>query len=255
MPSETISFDDGATSAILTTPDAQPEAQAVSSVVLLCHGFLSSKESATNRALSQRLPVAGIATLRFDFFGHGESRGAFQELTLTHCLRQTHAALSWLKTEGYLRIGLIGGSFGGLVALHVAAQCKGLSAVGLKCPVFDYPPLWRERLGEVGVRQWQEEGLISFVGTSGKSRLGYGFYESLLRYDSAQAAASIQAPTLIVHGDADEHVPVVQSQNLFAQIQSEKERVILSGANHDFSEPLHFAQMADQLTAWMTRYL
>jgi pimeloyl-ACP methyl ester carboxylesterase len=251
MPSERIRFDSGETAAILTTPDAAGPFP----VVLLCHGFLSSKESATNQALSQRLPAVGIATLRFDFFGHGESRSPFQDLTLTRCLDQTEAALSWLKTGGYPRIGLIGGSFGGLVALHTAARCANLSVLGLKCPVFDYPPLWQERLGEAGMRGWREDGLLSFVGPSGKARLGYSFYEDLLQYDGERAAAEIRCPTRIVHGDADEYVPVSQSQKLLAHIETEKDLVLLSGANHDFSEAFHFTRMIDGLTDWMVRWL
>ncbi len=251
MPSERVRFDNGETAAILTTPDTAGPFP----VVLLCHGFLSSKESATNRALSQRLPALGIATLRFDFFGHGESRGPFQELTLTRCLNQTKVALSWLKAFGSPRIGLIGGSFGGLVALHTAAQCADLSVLGLKCPVFDYPPLWRERLGEAGMRGWQEEGNLSFMGPAGKARLGYAFYEDLARYDGERAAAEIRCPTRIVHGDADEYVPVSQSQRLLAGIRGEQDLVLLRGANHDFSEPFHFTRMIDLLTDWIGRWL
>src|SRR3990167_7414448 len=101
-------------------------------VALLIHGFMSSKESATNRALTERLLPQNIATCRFDLFGHGESDGPFQQLTLTRCLDQTDGVLQWLKQNGFSRIGLVGSSFGGLVAIHTAARHPDLFAVGLK---------------------------------------------------------------------------------------------------------------------------
>jgi predicted alpha/beta-hydrolase family hydrolase len=51
-------------SAVFSGPS--PPAQGV---VVLCHGFLSSKNSTTNKALTRMLNEAGIATFRFDFFG------------------------------------------------------------------------------------------------------------------------------------------------------------------------------------------
>ena len=52
-------------------------------IAILCHGFLSSKNSNTNNILTQQLLSQGIATFRFDFFGHGDSQGPFEDITVT----------------------------------------------------------------------------------------------------------------------------------------------------------------------------
>ena len=70
-------------------------------LAVLCHGFLSNKNSATNSALTAMLLPQGIATLRFDFFGHGDSEGPFEKLTVGIAVQQTLAALGLASSRGY----------------------------------------------------------------------------------------------------------------------------------------------------------
>ncbi len=64
--------------AILTIPHGGTD-----KISILCHGFLSSKTSSTNNALTRMLIDQGIATFRFDFFGQGESEGPFDQITIS----------------------------------------------------------------------------------------------------------------------------------------------------------------------------
>ncbi|MFQ5780786.1 MAG: alpha/beta hydrolase family protein [Nitrospiria bacterium] len=236
------------TAVVLAGPERPTER-----LVILCHGFMSSKESSTNRALTERLLPNDIATCRFDFFGHNESAGSFQELTLTRCLNQVEGILQWSAQSGYGKIGLVGSSFGGLVAIITAARHPVLRAAALKCPVSDYPAIWQARLGEGGMKQWRESGILSFATMDGKARLEYPFYEDLLKYDTYREAGLIRSPTLIVHGDADEDVPVDQSRHLFDTLQSPKEMEIIPGAGHEFSNPDDFERMAERIAAWLMK--
>src|ERR1700693_4699213 len=103
-------------SGILANPAGSTDRLAV-----LCHGFLSNKNSATNMALTGMLLPQGIATLRFDFFGHGDSEGPFEQITVGIAVQQTLAALGLAGSRGYRKIALVGSSFGGLVAILAAA--------------------------------------------------------------------------------------------------------------------------------------
>jgi hypothetical protein len=234
------------TSLVLSEPEQPTE-----HLVILCHGFMSSKESSTNLALTEKLLSSGIATCRFDFFGHNESSGKFQEMTLTRCLDQAVGILHWSAQHGYRKRSLVGSSFGGQVAILMAARYPDLCAVALKCPVSDYPAIWQSRLEEGGMKQWRESGILSFATFEGKARLEYPFYEDLLKYDTYHEAALIQSPTLIVHGDADVDVPVDQSRHLFDLIQSKKKIEIIPGAGHDFSRAEDFEQMVRQIAVWL----
>ncbi|HEY7533775.1 MAG TPA: hypothetical protein VH681_13455, partial [Nitrospiraceae bacterium] len=80
-------------------------------IVVLCHGFLSGKNSTTNKTLTRMLTERGIATFRFDFFGQGDSPGPFEALTNTLAVGQTLAALDLVRQKGYRHVGLMGSSF------------------------------------------------------------------------------------------------------------------------------------------------
>ncbi|TKB79586.1 MAG: alpha/beta fold hydrolase, partial [Nitrospira sp.] len=156
-------------SGILTKP-----ATRTNRVALLCHGFLSTKNSATNKALTRLLVEQGIATFRFDFFGHGESDGPFEHLTTTLAVGQTLAALDLLKTMEFGRLGLVGSSFGGLVSILTAARRRDLRGLALKCPVVDFGEELRLEFGEAEMKNWKATGTIpNILGAPARVKLAY----------------------------------------------------------------------------------
>ncbi|MBI4401671.1 MAG: alpha/beta fold hydrolase [Nitrospirae bacterium] len=249
-----LSFKDSAghtVSAVLASPS-----DGTDRVAVLCHGFLSTKNSTTNKTLTRLLVEREIATFRFDFFGQGESEGPFERTTTTVAVNQTLAALDLVTAKGYRRIGLMGSSFGGLVAILAAAQRPALSVVALKCPVPDFPEMLRLEFGKAGMERWKQSDEIPNV-TGGQQpvRLRYTFYEDCLRHDAYKAAETILAPVLIVQGDRDEYVPLHQSRRLYDAVRTEKHLEILPGADHGFTEAEDFRRMTMLLADWLTTHL
>ena len=251
---------------------ADPAGRAVSGILattqdgsdrltVLCHGFLSNKDSSTNKALTALLVERGIATFRFDFFGQGDSEGPFERITTTAAVAQARAALDLVASRGYSRLGLMGSSFGGLIATLVAAsqpapQGISLSALALKCPALDFPEILRLEFGEAGMDRWKRMNVIpNLTGGSEPFPLRFEFYEDCLTYDAYKAAELIRAPVMIVQGDRDESVPLHQSRRLFDAIRAEKRLELLSGADHRFSRPEDFQTMTGLLADWLTTYL
>ncbi|RMH07458.1 MAG: alpha/beta fold hydrolase [Nitrospirae bacterium] len=230
---------------------AEPEPRS-SSLVVLCHGFLSTKDSSTNRRLTELLTARGISTFRFDWMGMGDSDGPFAHLTIGACLDQLACAIRYVESCGYRHLGLIGSSFGGFIALLAANHYPSLYALGLKCPVPDFPAMLESTLGPAGMAQWQRTHHIPDVtGGSSPIALDYRFYEDCRRYDAFAAAAALTIPVLIVHGEADELVPVSQVQRLAETITGEKRLVILPDANHYFGKPEDFRVMTLHFAEWM----
>jgi uncharacterized protein len=252
-----ISFRDSSgrqVAGVLSSPSTEADRIAV-----LCHGFLSNKNSTTNKVLSALLTERKIATFRFDFMGQGESDGPFEEITVGAAVDQAMAALKLVASKGYRRIGLIGSSFGGLVSLLAAAQFPEIVALGLKCPVADFPEMLQlefGRGGHDGIAEWRKAGTIpNITGGPGRIRLAYAFYEDCLRHDGYAAAKAVKAPTLIVQGDCDEYLPLHQSQRLFEALQVPKGLHILPGADHTFTRGEDFRMMTRLLADWIARYL
>jgi len=251
---ETLTFSDRhghGIAAILSTPDGPTTRLAV-----LCHGFLSGKNSTTNKTLTRLLNAQGLATFRFDFFGQGDSDGPFEELTTTLAVQQTQAALDLVAARGYGRIGLVGSSFGGLVAILTAAQRRDIVCLALKCPVVDFAEELRITFGPEELARWHATDTIpNIMGGADRVRLRYAFYEDCLRQIAYGPAEHITIPTLIVQGEKDECVPLHQSQRLYDALKGPKKLELLPEADHQFTRGDDFRQMTTSISDWLVTHL
>ncbi len=206
-------------------------------VVIICHGYASSAQSRTRIELSRHLLKKGIASFGFDFTGCGGSEGELHQLTLSQGIEDLNAAYSCvkkLKNTNTERIGILGSSFSGSVAILFAAE-NGIKALALKSPVSDYTSL-----GEAPV-------------IAEKKRRQ--FFDDAAKYDIYSAAEKIKAPTLIVHGSSDDVVPAGQSKKLFSHLKCGKKLAVLGGAGHQYSDSRHFSQMIKLVSGWFSQHL
>ncbi len=237
--------------AILNMPDGP-----TTGLALLCHGFLSGKNSTTNRTLTRLLNSHGIATFCFDFFGQGDSQGPFEDLTTSLAVEQATAALNLMTAKGFSRIGLVGSSFGGLVAILTAAQRRDIACLALKCPVVDFAEELRITFGLEELARWQATNTIpNIMGGSDRVRLRYGFYEDCLKQIAYEPAKQITAPTLIVQGEQDECVPLHQSRRLYDRLGGVKRLDLLPDADHQFTRREDFHQMTTSISDWLVSHL
>jgi pimeloyl-ACP methyl ester carboxylesterase len=237
--------------AILSTPDGP-----TTRLALLCHGFLSGKNSTTNKTLTRLLNEQGLATFRFDFFGQGESDGPFEKITTTLAVHQAETALDLVLARGYDRIGLVGSSFGGLVAILTAAQRSDIACLALKCPVVDFAEELRLTFGLDELAQWQTTDTVpNIMGGPDRIRLQYDFYEDCLSQIAYGPAERISIPTLIVQGEKDECVPLHQSRRLYDALKGPKRLELLPEADHQFTRGDDFRQMTTSISNWLVTHL
>ena len=204
-------------------------------VIILCHGFTRNKNTSTNRGLVELLSAADITTFRFDFYGHGESDGEFEDITVSEAVDDILCAIAFLKKKGFTKIGFEGTSFGGIAGLMAASQTNDLFALALKSPVSNYEEVELGRKGADYVQEWKEKGFIMHENGAGELlRLNYTFFDDFKNNNGYEAAKNITIPVFIVHGDADDIVPVEQSKKT-ASLISDCFLEIISGGDHKFS--------------------
>jgi len=220
------------------------------SVVILGHGYLSSRNSRTNQKLVELLNREGISTIAFDMYGHGESEGDVERLTVTKVVENIMALYDFAKSEGYGRIGLSGSSFTGIVSL-IAATKRDFTVLALKCPVFDSKRLWDDRHGMEGLKEWREKGYVKPF----EKKWYYEAYEDALQYDMKELAAGISIPVLVVHGDKDVTVDISHARDIVKYVSGEKKLVIIEGADHFFRDEKHFSMMVDETVQWLVSHL
>ena len=223
---------------------------------MLCHGFLSGKNSTTNKTLTRLLHSHGIATFCFDFFGQGDSQGPFEDLTISLAVEQATAALDLMTAKGYSRIGLVGSSFGGLVAILTTALRPDVTCLALKCPVVDFAEELRLEFGPIELARWQAtDSIPNIMGGPDRIRLKYRFYEDCLQQIAYEPAKRITAPTLIVQSEQDECVPLHQSRQLYDALKGPKRLDLLTGADHQFTRREDFQQMTASISEWLVTHI
>src|SRR5689334_22158482 len=92
----------------------RPDASVERAVVLVHGGGVTREEGGFFKRLAAGFGEAGVASLRYDLRGHGESEGRQEENTLAAHLNDIRVALAHLRQEtGAVRVSLLGASFGG----------------------------------------------------------------------------------------------------------------------------------------------
>ncbi len=221
-------------------------------LIVLCHGFTTSKDGRTYVRLEEILNAKNFSTLRFDFYGHGESEGELADITISEAVDDALSAIRFVKESGYGRIGLMGSSFGGFASILTAGQSDDLFVLALKSPVSDYLDLLIARDHDIDIQAWRQNGHILVEASDGQNlRLNYSFYEDAERMHGYALARRIKVPTLIVHGDQDETVPLEQSRKAAACIPDCRLEII-EGADHVYSDPALFERMLDLIADFIT---
>ena len=113
----------GALSAVITLPDGFNTESGRCPMVILMHGVFSSKDYNPMPALAKGLAAAGIASIRFDFDGHGKSEGRMEDMTVEKEIADAMAVWTYVKGLPYVsEIGFLGHSQGGVVASMTAGE-------------------------------------------------------------------------------------------------------------------------------------
>ncbi|HWP58187.1 MAG TPA: alpha/beta fold hydrolase [Candidatus Acidoferrales bacterium] len=223
---------------------------APASGVILCHGMESNKQSEKIVALARELAELGVLALRFDFASASDG-DRFAEITYSGEVEDLRAAYRFLLRRPLRKIGLFGSSMGGTVALLFAAEEKSVAAlVTLAAPL--HPRKILEHMISVQeIEQWRRRGYVIYHGR----KIHTGLLDDLKTLDVPQAAARVRCPTLVIHGDRDDTVPVSEAYELFALLAEPKELFIAAGADHRFSDAQALQDALRAARRWMRSHL
>jgi uncharacterized protein len=213
-------------------------------LVIMCHGFRAHILRKNHTNISNCLASKGVASLMFDFFGHGSSSGEFEDLTPEKALQNLKYVFEFVMVNKKFdfvdksRIVVYGSSFGGMVTLMFASSCDNLKFIVLKAPVSQFNDFWKSKQN---IDEWKENGFIMHKNKNNEGlRLNYGFYENGVNFNVQEMAENIKCGVYIVHGNNDCVVPVEQSKKLIGHLNvNEKELKVVEGADHLFRNEQH----------------
>lgn len=222
----------------VTGPDTTPE----QAIVLVHGGGVTREEGGFFTRLADGLAGAGLASLRYDLRGHGESQGRQEENTLTIHLNDIRVALDHLRhATSATRMNLLGTSFGGgLAAYYAAKRPVELTRLVLLNPQLNYKnryidqkPYWsNDYLDDGAARRLSDDGYISH---SASVKHGRAMLNEVFWIKPLDVIAEIAAPTLIVHGTEDTFVPIEGSRQAAPQLRADHRLVEIDGSEHGFA--------------------
>jgi uncharacterized protein len=224
--------------------------------VLCLHGFTGSSTS-DNRILvrqARHLSAAGIAALRFDFRGSGQSEGEFCEMTLSGEILDALLMLEVLSQRPEIdasRLGILGLSMGGAVAGSVLGRSDAVRAAVLWAPVaYPYDLLMRFAAA-VDIQPDPQSGRADAHGEA----VGPAFLMELPLIQPVEGVRGSTVPLLVVHGTADTTVPLSDGRAYYEAAIGARHLTAVEGANHTFDALLWRNKLYAETTAWFLRYL
>jgi len=223
--------------------------------VVFFHGFTGDRMESHWLFIkcSRALARAGIASLRFDFYGSGESEGEFREATLRSEINDAVAAVDFFRRQKGIdpdRVGLCGLSLGGCIAACIGARVKA-AAVVLWSAVA-HPAVLKSIMLGLTRPVAGASGLVEYDARE----ISTGFLDGAARLDPVRLLARYRGPTLILHPGKDEHVPLSHADDLYqASCAQVREKVIVPGADHTFTSLAWEREVITRSVDWFRKYL
>lgn len=214
-------------------------------MAIIFHGFTANRNTSLLKEITNSLRDENIASVRFDFNGHGDSDGKFENMTVLNEIEDANAILNYVKTDPHVRnIYLVGHSQGGVVTSMLAGLYPNL----IKKVVLPAPAATLKSDALKGNTQG-----ITFNPDHIPDRLPFkdltlgGFYLRIAQQlPIYEVSAQFTKPVCLIHG-TDDTVVSPNASKKYDQIYQNSNLHLIEGADHYFSD--NYQKNAVNLTA------
>jgi alpha-beta hydrolase superfamily lysophospholipase len=217
----------------------EPDVSTRQGVVFVHGGGVTRDEAGFFTRLAAGLASAGVASLRYDLRGHGESEGRQEDAPLSAHLNDMRVVLAELRSRaGVSEASLLAASFsGGMAACYAARGSDPLARLVLINPLLDYKdrfinqkPYWHDdHIDDEHAGQLTEAGYIEHSPTF---KLGRALLNEVFWMHPRDVLGEIIAPTLILHGTKDTFISMDSSRAAVALLRAPHRLVEIEGAQH-----------------------
>ncbi|KAF8081623.1 hypothetical protein N665_0874s0017 [Sinapis alba] len=206
-------------------------------VVVLCHGFRSSKNDTIMKSVAAAIEKEGISAFRFDFSGNGESEGSFYFGNYSHEADDLRSVIQHFSDMNRVVPIILGHSKGGDVVLLYASKYHDISNVINLSGRYDLKKGIGERLGGDFLERVKEQGFFDVKDGRSVYRVTEESIMERLNTDMHEACLKIDKDcrVLTVHGSEDEIIPVEDARE-FAKIIPNHKLEIVEGADHCYTK-------------------
>lgn len=248
-------------------------------VIIICHGFKGFKNWAFFPVLAESLAQDDYIALTFNFSRNGigpdyqnfTELDKFEKNTFSHEIEDLKCIIDAVASgeigKGLIdpeKIGLMGHSRGGGIAILHTQNDPRINALVTWSAIASV-----ERYTPEQKKLWKKQKYLEFENkrTGQLMRVGRELLDDIeqnrAQLNIPNAAEKLETPTLVIHGQEDESVPVNEAQIIFDHLgSSSKELMIIEGATHTFGARHPLESMPDELEtvfelteSWFDRFL
>lgn len=219
---------------------------------LYAHCFTCNKNLRAIGRISRELAQHGVATMRFDFTGLGDSEGDFSHTNFTTSVDDLRRAASFLADEYEAPEILIGHSLGGAVALAALSSLDSIRAlVTVAAPAT--PSHIKAHIGD-DLDRIEAEGSAEVTLAGRPFIIRRQLIDDVDGVDLAESIRGVDRPLLIVHAPSDTIVPVDSAREIVDLAPDPTSFLSLDGADHLISDDRDARYVAGVVAAWADRY-
>ena len=197
-------------------------------------GYASTMTGTKATSLNQWTQKQKINFVRFDYSGHGESGGSFQDGTITKWLNEAEEVFHKLKTKKNIIIGSSMGSWISLLLTKKNSDINGFVGIA-SAPDFTISQ-WL-KLDANQQNEFIEKGSILFPDDDyGEYEVSYKFVNDGFNNVLLDKKIDISCPIRLLHGRLDKVVPFTVSEKIIEKVLSEdKDLKIIEDGDHSLS--------------------
>lgn len=235
-------------SGLLETPDTVTKAYA-----LFAHCFTCSKDIAAASRITRAMANKGIAVLRFDFTGLGNSDGDFANTNFSSNISDLIQASFHLEEYYAAPVMIIGHSLGGAAVLAAAQSIPSIKAVvtiGAPATGHHVEHLFSHAKEEIVNH---DEAMVDLAGR--KFKIKKQFVEDINTYNNTTHISELNKALLVLHSPIDETVSIDEAAKIYSAAKHPKSFISLDKADHLLSKREDSEYVASVISSWAARYL
>jgi putative redox protein len=221
---------------------------------IFAHCFTCTKNFNAVVNIDRALASHGIAVLRFDFTGLGESEGDFAETGFSTNVADLVAAAEYLRGAFEPPRLLIGHSLGGAAVIHAAQKIPSVGAVSTIAAPAELGGLLRY-VEERDLEKLEDGGETSIKIEGKDFRVKKQFLDDLEQSSMEAAVHALRRPLLIFHSPADKVVSIDNAAKIFMAARHPKSFISLDRADHLLSSREDSLYIGSVLASWASKYL
>ncbi len=220
---------------------------------LFAHCFTCGKDIAAASRISRALAARGIAVLRFDFTGLGNSDGDFANSNFSTNVDDLLYAARALEGKFAAPAILIGHSLGGAAVLAAAARLDSVRAVvtiGAPATADHVAHLFADSAAEI---RREGEALVALGGRNFSVKKQ--FLDDIENHASTAQIARLDKALLVFHSPLDTIVSIDEAARIYQAARHPKSFISLDRADHLLSKAADSEYVATIIASWVGRYL